>query len=277
MLIDAHNHLHDDRITPHREAVFGALRDIGLRAAVVNGTEEADWPAVTALADAQAWVIPSYGLHPWFVSRRSPRWFDTLTACIDAEAARGRPTAIGEIGLDRWKKPFDLADQESVFVAQLELAAARDLPVTIHCLEAWGALDTLLHRHHVPARGFLIHAYGGPLEMVGRFAARGAFFSFNGYFLHQRKQARRHVFRHIPADRLLVETDAPAMPPPPGLCRHSLPPAPDGAPLNHPASLADTYRALATLRDTPVDSLIATIADNFHRLFGEAIATPARP
>jgi TatD DNase family protein len=175
---------------------------------------------------------------------------------------------VGEIGLDRWKKPFDFADQQEVFVAQLSLAATRNLPVTIHCLEAWGAMDALLHSRPLPARGFLLHAYGGPPELVPRFAALGAYFSFNGYFLHDRKGPRRDVFRQVPPDRLLVETDAPAMPAPEGLTRHQLPAAPDGTRVNHPASLADVYPALAALRGLEPPVLEALVEENFLRLFG---------
>lgn len=267
MLYDAHNHLQDEWLTPHRGAIVGALQAIGVGGAVVNGTEEADWEAVAALAVAHPWVVPSYGLHPWHVAGRSPEWMSRLTACLDREAAAGRPHGVGEMGLDRWKKPYDFADQQAVFLAQLALAAERNLPATIHCLEAWGALDDLVHRHPVPARGFLLHAYGGPPEMVGRFAVCGAYFSFNGYFLHERKAARREAFRRVPADRLLVETDAPAMPPPPSLTRHTLPPAPDGTALSHPASLADVYAALAALRGISVEALARLVAENFRRLF----------
>src|SRR5256884_7646943 len=66
---------------------------------------------------------------------------------------------------------------------------------------------SLLRAHPLPGRGFLIHAYGGPQEMVAGFAKLGAYFSFNAYFLHERKGRQREVFRHIPADRLLIETE----------------------------------------------------------------------
>jgi len=268
MVIDAHNHLQDEWLAPHRETVLAALQGIGLGAAVVNGTEEADWPSVAALADGHPWVVPSYGLHPWFCARRSAQWLDTLRSRLDNESARGRPHAIGEIGLDRWKKPLDFADQQDVFLAQLGLAVERSLPVTIHCLNAWGALHEVMQRHPVPARGFLLHAYSGPAEMVDRWTGIGAYFSFNGYFLHDGKEARRDVFRRVPADRLLIETDAPAMPPPAWLTRFSLPAAPDGTPINHPASVADVYPALAALRGVRVDDLKGALAANFHRLFG---------
>lgn len=268
MLFDAHNHLQDVRLAGHRDALWPALRSIGLAGAVVNGTEEADWPEVAALAASHTWVWPSYGLHPWHVSGRSPGWFASLTAHLNLEIARGRRPAIGEIGLDRRRKPFDFATQQSVFLAQLGLAAERALPVTIHCLEAWGALADIVQHHPVPACGFLLHAYCGPAEWVTRLADRGAYFSFNGSFLHDRLNARRDVFRRVPADRLLIETDAPAMPLPPGRTSWTLPPGSDGRPLNHPASLADVYPAVAELRGLSGPALADLVQTNFFALFG---------
>jgi TatD DNase family protein len=126
-------------------------------------------------------------------------------------------------------------------------------------------------RHvNTPARGFLLHAYGGPLEMMPKFAEHGAYFSFNGAFLDARHAAKREVFKKIPADRLLVETDAPAMPLPADRARFTLPPAPDGSPVNHPANLAATYAALAELRGVPLDALAAQVEENFLRFFGAA-------
>lgn len=277
-LYDAHNHAHDEWLAPHRVQIDADLQAIGLRRAVVNGTCETDWPNVAALAARHAWVHPSYGLHPWDAGNRTEGWFDRLKERLLADPH----AAVGEIGLDRWildsAKPDDprlaglrrapLEEQGEVFIKQLSFAAAENRPATIHCLQAYGALEGLLRHVNTPARGFLLHAYGGPLELVGKFTDYGAYFSFNGAFLDPRHAAKREVFRKIPAERLLVETDAPAMPLPASHARFPLPPAPDGSPVNHPANLAATYAALAELRGVPLETLAAQVEDNFTRLFG---------
>lgn len=79
---------------------------------------------------------------------------------------------------------------------------------------------------------------------------------------------RRDTFLQVPADRLLVETDAPAMSLPPDLERHHLPPSETGQPVNHPANLLATYAKLATLRGMTLPALAQQVAQNFHRLFG---------
>ncbi|HEY5894679.1 MAG TPA: TatD family hydrolase [Chthoniobacterales bacterium] len=264
MFVDAHNHLQDEWLDPYRMEVIGDLEKIGIRGAVVNGTTEADWLAVEALAIKYPWIVPSYGLHPWYIRQRTPDWQRNFLAKVDRN-----PRAVGEIGLDRWIPDYDFEDQKSVFCWQLAIAAERNLPVTVHCLKAWGALEEILRNEAFPARGFLLHAYGGPREMVDSFVKLGAYFSFPGYFLHERKSAQREVFRIIPEDRLLVETDAPAMPLPEGKVEFPLPHSPTDQPINHPANITAVYRGLAEIRGWKLEALAETVAANFVRFFGE--------
>ncbi|MGB8168284.1 MAG: TatD family hydrolase [Chthoniobacteraceae bacterium] len=262
MLYDAHNHLHDARLAPHLPAILETLRPIDLLGAVVNGTREDDWEAVAALAADHSWIMPSFGLHPWQVSTRSVVWLDKLRDQLDAHPLAG----VGEIGLDRWIKDHDLDDQRVVFTAQLSVAAERNRPVTIHCIQAWGALWEIIRTHPLPACGFLIHAYGGPAEMVPGFVERGGYFSFSPYFLHERKSAQRDIFRQIPPERLLVETDAPDLRPPDERNAHPLTDA-SGLPINHPANIAISYSGLAEVRGLEPAALEALVAENFARLF----------
>ncbi|WP_043583071.1 TatD family hydrolase [Geminisphaera colitermitum] len=280
MYYDAHNHLQDDWLAPHLDRIETALAALPLGCAVVNGTCEADWPRVAALARRYPWVRPSYGLHPWHAGNRSPDWFRTLKTFLDADPR----AVVGEIGIDRWildsARPDDprlaglrrapLAEQGEVMLKQLALACdcEQNRPVTIHCLQAWGALEGVLRHVALPACGFLLHAYGGPAEMIKTFADRGAYFSFNGSFLDPRKERQRAVFKSVPFDRLLIETDAPAMPMPVLWRTHKLPHAADGTPVNHPANIEATYAGLAALLGIPLEKLAAQVRENFERLFG---------
>ncbi|HET7536530.1 MAG TPA: TatD family hydrolase [Candidatus Didemnitutus sp.] len=277
-LYDAHNHFQDDWLTPHRATVDAELRRMGLRRAVVNGTSETDWPAVVDLARQYNWVVPTFGLHPWDVGNRTSAWQATLEAALAGNAE----AKIGEIGLDRWildrAKPDDprlaglrrapLEEQIEVFTWQLELAARRNRASSIHCLDAFGATLDVLTRTPRPACGFLLHAYSGPAEMVKKFADLGAYFSFNGSFLDPRHAAKQDVFKTIPADRVLVETDAPAMRLP--SAHEKFPPlaTPDGTVANHPANIAAVYAGLAELRGVPLAKLADQVEANFVRLFG---------
>ena len=260
---DAHNHLQDDRLGDSQHRLVEESAAAGVLRMVVNGSCESDWPDVARLAREFPIVLPSYGYHPWYVRERTPGWRDALIRQLDQ-----RPGALGEIGLDRWIADPDLAAQEECFTWQLTLAAERNLPASLHCLKAWGRLEELLRAGPRPARGFLLHSYGGPPEMIPGLVRLGAFFSFPGFFLLDRKRRQRETFKQVPLDRLLVETDAPDQLPPPEHRPHPLT-APDGAtPLNHPANLPAIYQALALFLGTPVEELASQVERNFLSLFG---------
>jgi TatD DNase family protein len=263
-IYDTHNHLQDERLKPYLAQIFEDLAQENVAKMVVNGSCEEDWPAVLDLA---CWhpqqVLPSFGIHPWYVRERSAGWQKTLVRFLDEV-----PSAIGEIGLDRWIKDFDLAQQEEVFVWQLRLAAERNLPVSIHCLQAWGRLLELLRAGPRPHCGFVLHSFGGPQEMIGPLADLGAYFSMPGYFAHERKGRQREAFRHVPAERLLIETDAPDQLLPNKRIQYPLSDTATGKPINHPANLRSVYQFVAELLGEPLESLAQRVERNFFRLWG---------
>jgi len=268
---DAHNHLQDDRFAGRQAKIVSAARSAGVTRMVVNGSCEEDWPQVAALArEFPGFVVPSFGYHPWYVGERTARWRDTLVEWLD----RAPGAVVGEIGLDRWRPGLTYEGQEEVFLAQLRVAAERNLAASLHCLQAWGRLYDLLRDHPRPARGFLLHSYGGPLEMVAPLAKLGARFSFPGYFMHERKARQRETFKAVPLDRLLIETDAPDQMLPDAANAYPLTEPGSGKPLNHPANLPAVYEFMARLRGMPLHELVAQVQENFDRLFGGA-AVPA--
>ena len=240
MFIDCHNHLQDPRFDNNRDELITTIREAGVARCIVNGTTESDWPAVTSLAESHPdLVIPSYGLHPWYLKNRSKDWLTTLKTLLEANSSAG----IGECGLDRWMKNFDINDQISVFRSHLTLGAQFNRSVTIHCLKAWGPLlDTLRESQTLPDR-FLLHSFSGSLESANELLKLGAYFSFSGYFLHPRKENVQNIFQQLPGDRVLIETDAPDM----------LPPDPHYPleDLNHPANLPDITKRAAKVLNLP--------------------------
>lgn len=275
---DAHQHFHFEALTPFRATIDADLRAAHVRRVVVNGTSEEEWPVVSELARQYDWILPSYGVHPWDSGNRSPGWLATLRAQLEAEPH----AAIGEVGLDRWIidgiKPDDpriaglrvapIEEQSEVLAAQLTLGAELNRATAIHCVQAFGALADVLRSAPLPARGFMLHGYGGPSEMIEAFTGLGAYYSFNIQLLEPKYASRLENFRHIPADRLLVETDAPVKAPPPERNRFPLGTAPDGSTINHPANVIVAYEALAELRGMVMEELTEQVEKNFTRLFG---------
>ncbi|HEY3860380.1 MAG TPA: TatD family hydrolase [Verrucomicrobiae bacterium] len=261
-LYDAHNHLQDPRLKPHLPAIMSALQSEPIARMTVNGTSEEDWPAVLELARKYPQVLPSFGCHPWHVKNRTPRWQAELLRHLDAV-----PSPVGEIGLDRWIKGCDMPAQEEAFVWQLRLAAERQLPVSIHCLQAWGKLVEILQRGGpLPAGGFLLHSYAGSPQLVPGLVKLGAYFSLPGAFARERKACQRETFLQVPLHRLLVETDAPDQLPPAERIRIPLLDG-GGQALNHPANLGAVYQFAADLWNMPLEKFAAQIEANYLRFF----------
>ncbi len=260
---DAHNHFQDERLAAHCDDVAQSLLAMGLRRAVVTGSGVQDWGGVAALTETYAWVLPSFGVHPWYVGDQPEDWFEKLAAWLQKYPQAG----VGEIGLDRWLPTADVPLQVQMFRKQWLLAHQLRRVATVHCLQAFGLLEeTLLELPRLDS-GFLLHSYCGPLEMVPAFTRLGAYFSVSPYFLHERKAHQWQTFKHVPLDRLLLETDAPDMWPPMELNPHALYDA-EGKPMNHPANIVLMYEHVAMLRQMPVEELAGQVAENFARLFG---------
>lgn len=233
---DAHNHLHDARLGGDAHALIAAQKSAGVCGSVVNATREEDWPLVADLARCHPeFIRPAFGIHPWHAHTARAGWQERLVSLLEEFPS----ASIGECGIDGWISAPPLAVQMPLFLEHIRIAREAGRAMTIHCLKAWGPLFECLQQQAPPAR-FLMHSFGGSRETALRLAGIGAWFSFSGYFLHERKHAVLDVFRQIPQERILLETDAPDMLPPD---EHVILPLPGK--LNHPANLPAIGAALA--------------------------------
>ena len=250
---DAHNHLHDPRLGRDPASLVREMRDAGITGCVPNATCEGDWNDVATLAERfPDFIIPSFGIHPWKADTVGHGWQEKLHAILHRFPLAG----IGECGLDTWIQLPHLNIQIPVFLEHLRIARETGRSLTIHCLKAWGPLFSCLAQEPPPPR-FLMHSFGGSIETAHRLIPLGAYFSFSGYFLHERKHAARTVFRTLPIDRVLLETDAPDMTPPPEFIS-----IPEPANINHPANLASIGNGLADLLDMPAHLLARQLEKN---------------
>jgi TatD DNase family protein len=264
-LIDSHNHLQDERLAAVRDTAIAECVRIGVRHAVVNGTHPRDWPRVAELATRHSWLLPSYGVHPWYTDDLPSDYLETLTRYLDQPGS-----VIGEIGIDHWTEGLDRGRQEEVFLAQLALARERTVPVTIHGLKAWGRLLELLHSYGAPSRGFLLHSYSGPQEMVRAFVDLGAYFSVCPAFFSPQRSKTLELFRHIPLDRILPETDAPDQGPSPEMDLYEVITQGERR-VNHPGNIQIVYSGLAELLGLTIVEVEARMEENFVRLFGPCV------
>lgn len=277
LLFDAHCHLHDPRLDPWREAAMEAARAAGVVGFACCAAEEGEWDSVLDLAAHHVDVVPSLGLHPWFVAGAAPGWQARLE-----DRLRSTPRAgVGEAGLDHARRGPGLASreaQEGALLDQARLAMALGRPLALHGVRAWGRILELLRPLGPHSGGWLLHSFSGPAELVAPLAALGAWFSFSGTITRHRATRTHAAARAVPPDRLLVETDAPDILPILGdeaLQDLTLPRDAGGRPVNLPVNLLVNMRALATVRGEPAKAVAGRCHDNAVRLFAPLLAARA--
>jgi TatD DNase family protein len=199
-LTDTHCHLNDPVFDGRVVEVLVRARDAGVGMVVVPGWDEASSRRALALADAYPEICPAVGLHPWMVTAGADLgWVRVLAS---------QAIAIGEIGLDgAVDVPLDA--QIPIFRAQLALAVAHNLPTLIHCRKAWEPLLACL-RDYPGLRGVL-HAFNGSAEVMRECLAMGLYVAFGGGVTRPNNRRAHQAAAAAPADRLLLETDAPSI------------------------------------------------------------------
>jgi TatD DNase family protein len=207
-LFDAHCHLQDDRFGGMVDPVLERARENKVATVMCCGCREGDWRSVLDLS-AKDGVMVSFGLHPWYVIRRTSQWFEELKWALHAVPSAG----VGEIGLDNKIENDDRAAQEDVFIRQLRLARELMRPVSIHCRGAFGRMIELVEKEGGVEYGGLIHSYSGPRELVPVLEELGLSLSFSGAITRPQNKRGRLALSAVSHKRLLIETDSPDMPP----------------------------------------------------------------
>jgi TatD DNase family protein len=264
-LFDAHCHIQDERLFPYFEDMLEKAGAAGVTAMAAKGCTQADWPRLKRFADAYDFIFPSYGLHPYWIAQRTGNWKEELCRYLIENPQAG----VGEIGIDHKMDAFDPDDQEQVFRDQLLIAQSLNRPVTIHCRDAWGLLVDILKEFGPFERGAVIHCYGGSPETVQELLPLNAYISFAGAILRPTNKKAAQVIPMIPADRLLIETDAPDLFPDIAIddieklkpFRH------DDHNLNEPATLPYVLKRVAKIRNESEDEIARVTYENAQKIF----------
>lgn len=256
--IDSHNHLQDPHLGDS-VSVMTTMKAVGITRAIINATCESDWAKVEQLVEHHPdFLVPAFGVHPWQSHTTRIGWQDRLRAMLESHPE----ASVGECGLDSWVSKPPLEIQREVFRDQLRIANDLARPITIHCLKAWQLLFEVFDE--VPPRqSFLMHSFGSSIEIARRLIPLGAYFSFSGHFLQPHKSTVLEMFKALPRDRILIETDAPSMLPPREIIGFPLP-----APHHHPANLPAIGEGLALSLDLSIEKLSAITRKNTARCFG---------
>ena len=263
-LYDAHSHLQDERIYGYLKSVFSCYQQGKIETVIVNGTSPSDWHRVEILAAEYNCIRPAFGLHPWFIEAVDPNWFEVLKTFL----IRNRGASIGEIGLDKSSHAPELKLQQQVFTQQLELAVSMKLTPCLHCVRTWGHMLEILKHFGKDLSGFLLHSFSGPLEMIEQLVDLGAYFSISGYHMKKRRSDPFDIWKQIPIERILIESDAPNMPPPDELREYEWKGIDGGnLHLNHPGNLISVYKWAANGLTIDLQTFTQQMESNFQRLF----------
>ncbi|MBN2132188.1 MAG: TatD family hydrolase [Sedimentisphaerales bacterium] len=232
-LIDTHCHLTFEPLADDVPGVVDRSRAAGVSGWITVGTSVEDSRRAVALAERYEGMYATVGVHPHDARLVD----DAMLAELEVVGRAGKVVAIGETGLDYHYNFSAPEEQKRVFAAHLALAAALDLPVVIHCREAFD--DTIAILDRVAAlKGVVFHCFGGTAEQAKLVLERGYFISFTGVVTFKNAHKTREVAKVVPLDRLMVETDCPYMSPEP--VRRQKP--------NEPALMAHTAGFLAALK-----------------------------
>jgi TatD DNase family protein len=254
MLIDSHCHLDSDQFDEDREQVIDRAQAAGVThlLAIGTGNGPPDLEAAIRLADRYPFFYATVGVHPHDASKSTDKVLKNLSDL----AQHKKVVAVGEIGLDYH---YDFSPRETqlqVFISQINIAKSAQKPIVIHTREAWDDTISALRAHWNPARGGIMHCFSGNPEQAQQALDLGFYLSFGGIVTFPKAIDIQESARLCPADRILIETDAPY-----------LAPVPKRGKRNEPAFMVETAKKLASLRNVPVEEIAATTTANFHRLF----------
>ena len=271
MWIDAHCHLADPRWAVELEQVLERAAKSGVGRFMQGGVDPEDWDRQRELSrryPGRVW--PVFGLHPWWVRdpARTDAEIEGALSLLESAVREPGVRALGEVGLDFAGDPAfgegKLRERQlRIFERQLEIADKAGKPVVLHVVRAHGEALDVLERRGRPGRGGLNHAFSGSLEVARRYIELGLLISVGGGLVRKKgfETLKRAVVK-IPAEALVIESDAPDQPPE-GWCGRT------GLAWNEPSSVLEVAHAVAELRGERAEAVLERSARNLERVFGE--------
>lgn len=251
--IDTHSHLYDEAFAGEEDAAVARAAEAGVNRIIFPDIDSQSRDAMFDFADRHTGVIfPCLGLHPTSVGADWQEELSRMEAYLDRSI-----WAIGEIGLDcYWSKEF-LKEQQEVMRIQLEMAAARDLPVIIHSRESTELIINILKEcRHLGLRG-VFHAFSGSMETFRELQKLGDWYIGIGGVLTYKKASIAETVCDIPLERILLETDSPY-----------LTPVPFRGKRNESSYIPHIAARLAELTSLDISLVAETTTSNARKLFG---------
>jgi TatD DNase family protein len=257
MFVDSHCHLNYKGLVERQQDVLTQARAAGVSAMLNISTREHEWDDVIGLAEQEADVWASVGIHP----HEADAHIGLDTGKLVAKAANSRVIGIGETGLDYYYDHSDRTQQRASFREHIAASRVTGLPLIVHTRDAEDdMLEILSDEMGKGAYSGVIHCFTASAAFGQSALDLGFYISLSGIVTFKNAKDLQAVAVEIPEDRLLIETDSPF-----------LAPVPHRGKACEPGFVADTAQFLADLRGISVEKLAATSTDNFYRLFSKAI------
>ena len=258
MLIDSHCHLDFPELAADRAGVLARARAAGIDGMVTISTRVKRFDEIKAIAEENAEVWCSVGTHPHHADEE----LDIFTEDLVRLSAHPKCVAIGEAGLDYFYDNAPKAAQETGLRRHIAASRLTGLPLVIHSRSADAHMGAVLTDEvGQGAFPFVLHCFTGGADLARQALALGGYISFSGIITFKNAEEIREVAKFVPADRYLVETDAPY-----------LAPVPHRGGTNEPSYVAHTAAKVAEVRGISLEQLGAETTDNFFRLFSKAKA-----
>ncbi len=251
-LVDSHAHLNDSRFRGDLGQVLERAQAAGVAAIINVGYDLASAARAVETAGRYNGVYAAVGVHPHDADRQPEDYLDRLGQL----ACRQKVVAIGEMGLDFYRNLSPAPVQEKVFREQLRLARRLNLPVIIHDRDAHEQVLAVLKEEGAETVGGVMHCFSGDLVLARQCLALGLYISLAGPVTYGSNGKLAEVARNVPLDRLLLETDAPYLPPHPHRGRR-----------NEPAYVRLVAEQVARMRGLKPEQVAAATAENAYRLF----------
>lgn len=256
--VDSHCHLNYPGLVEDQRAVIARARRRGVTTMLNIATRESEWDDVLATAEREPDVFATVGIHPHEADQHP----HVDTARLVERAAHPRVIGIGESGLDYHYDHSDRVRQRASFRAHIAAARRSELPIVVHTRDAEDDTAAILAEEMADgAFGGVIHCFTASGEFADKALELGLYISISGIVTFRNARDIQATAARLPADRLLIETDAPF-----------LAPVPHRGKSGEPAFVADTAAFLADLRGEPIEELAASTSANFFRLFAKAAA-----
>ncbi|WP_456415853.1 TatD family hydrolase [Thiolapillus sp.] len=249
-IIDSHCHLDMPAFDKDRRHVLKRARSVGVKGFIVPGTTRESWRKILDISASEADVYPAFGLHPYFCFAHNTAQTEQLRALAETT----RPVAIGEIGLDFYRKDLERKRQLHLLKLQLQIAQDLNLPVILHTRKAHDQMLKLLKQY--PLKGGVCHAFNGSWQHARQYMDLGFCMGFGGMLTYERSSKLRALAAKIPLDYLLLETDAPDMP---GAAHQYQ--------RNSPEYLPEVLDTLAGIRPEDRSSIARATTANVKRVF----------